>query len=329
MPVNATTMNTHRTSCKPSACATETEPAIRTYRLTKRFGATVAVADLDLTVPQGTVYGLLGPNGAGKTTTMRMLLGLVHPTSGRAEILGLDCRLTGARAAGRVGAFVEGPAFYPHLSGRTNLRILCDLSGAGHEEIDWALEQVGLLHAADQSFGTYSHGMRQRLGIAAALLPRPRLLILDEPAAGLDPAGLREVRELLRTLAAEGITIFLSSHLLHEVQDLCTHVGIMFNGRLVASGLVCDLLNDELVRVEIAADNLEAAAQAVRPLTATVQRSADGRLTVVAAYEQLPQLARALVNAGVNVYSITPRGKTLEDLYMEYATRTNASTTES
>ncbi|MBC7288029.1 MAG: ATP-binding cassette domain-containing protein, partial [Armatimonadetes bacterium] len=211
---------------------------ILTQNLTKRYGRILALDNLCLRVEAGQVYGLLGPNGAGKTTTLRLLLGLARPTAGAAWLFGLPCGTAASRRPGVVGALVDEPAFYPYLTGRQNLEILCDLSGAGHDEIGEALAAVGLAHAADRLYQTYSHGMRQRLGIAAALVPRPRLLVLDEPAAGLDPQGLRDVRELLRRLAADGMTVLLSSHLLPEVQILCTQVGLMCGGRLVASGPV-------------------------------------------------------------------------------------------
>jgi len=306
----------------------QAQPAVRTEGLSKRYGKTQAVRELDLTVAEGTIFGLLGPNGAGKTTTMRMLLGLVWPTAGTATVLGLPCRSVEARRAGLVGAFIEGPAFYPYLSGRENLTLLCDLSGRGHREVDWAIEAVRMTEHARRPYGTYSHGMRQRLGIAAALVPRPRLLILDEPAAGLDPAGVREVRALLAGLVAEGVTILLSSHLLPEVQLLCTHVGIMFRGRMVACGTVPDLLGDEVTGLTVVVDDpvrarqvIEAAGHEVHEPARPQATAADGELTVEARAEQVPEINAALVQAGLRVFQLSPRRRTLEDLYMHYAER--------
>ena len=211
---------------------------IRTERLVKRFGRVLAVDGIDLDVRQGDRYGFLGPNGSGKTTTVRMLLGLVLPTSGRLELLGSSRIRDGLP---RVGALVEGPAAYGHLSGRANLALL-DAAGAGSARrtrkarVDAALEQVGLGAVDRRPVKAYSLGMRQRLGLASALLRTPELLVLDEPTNGLDPQGIREIRELLLALNAAGTTIFLSSHLLSEVEALCTRVGVLDRGRMVAQG---------------------------------------------------------------------------------------------
>ncbi|MCD6352188.1 MAG: ABC transporter ATP-binding protein [Armatimonadetes bacterium] len=292
--------------------------------LCKNYGRTHAVRDLSLTVPEGTIFGLLGPNGAGKTTTMRILLGLVRPTAGDAEVLGLPAGSVAMRRPGRVGAFIEGPAFYPYLSGRANLQLLCHLSGAGRDELDWALEVVRLSEDAHRPYRTYSHGMRQRLGIAAALLPRPKLLILDEPAAGLDPAGVRQVRQLLGELLAAGMTILLSSHLLHEVQQLCTHVALMFNGRLVASGRVEELLKAEAVGVTARVDDPARARQVLEGAGFGVERVSNGDLDVAVEPDAVPAVNEALVRAGVRVFALLPRHQTLEDLYMQYAGQDHA-----
>jgi ABC-2 type transport system ATP-binding protein len=294
-------------------------PALQVQGLSKRYGRTVAVADLHLTLPAGMVFGLLGPNGAGKTTTLRMLLGLVRPTAGRAFIFGLPCGSVGARAPGLVGALVEEPAFYPYLTGRQNLQLLCRLSGGGEEDINWALACVGLAGVADRLYQEYSHGMRQRLGLAAALVPRPRLLLLDEPASGLDPAGLQQIRHLLRSLAAEGMTILLSSHLLFEVQQLCTHVGLMFAGRLLAQGPVEELLGDPWQQLEVVVDHPDRARQVLQAAGYRVQAGQNGSLRVAVSRAQVPALNRHLVAAGLGVYALIPRSRTLEDLYMQYA----------
>ena len=217
------------------------EVAVATSGLTKRFGRQVAVNALDLCVPTGAVYGFLGPNGSGKTTTVRMLLGLVTPTSGTVELLGREMPAEGPDVLARVGALVEGPAFHPYLSGRANLARLeaADRTTdprTARARVDGALDRVGLLVAATKRYRAYSLGMRQRLAIASALL-RPRdLLVLDEPTNGLDPQGTREVRLLIGSLAEEGVTVLVSSHLLSEVEQMCSHLGVMHAGRLVAQG---------------------------------------------------------------------------------------------
>jgi ABC-2 type transport system ATP-binding protein len=207
-----------------------------------RGRSTVAVDRLDLSVPEGGVYGFLGPNGAGKTTTIRCVLGLVRPTQGRAHLLGADSRGDLARVIGRVGSIVETPAMYPRFSGRRNLELLAGLNRIGAKTVDRALEQVGLADRAGDHVRTYSLGMKQRLGLAAALLKEPEVLILDEPANGLDPAGIKEVRDLLRALGTEGRTVFVSSHQLSEVQVMCDRVAILSHGRCVAAGPVGEVL---------------------------------------------------------------------------------------
>jgi ABC-2 type transport system ATP-binding protein len=204
------------------------EPVI-IRNLTKRYGDLLAVDDLSLTVRAGEVYGFLGPNGAGKTTTLRILLGLMRPTAGS------------ARTQGDVGALIEGPAFYPYLSGRTNLRVLARHAGVADERIDVVLDLVDLSGRQDDRYSAYSMGMKQRLGVAAALLKDPRLLVLDEPTNGLDPAGMADMRMLIRRLGAAGCTVLLSSHLLGEVEQICDRVGIISHGRLVREGTVAEL----------------------------------------------------------------------------------------
>ena len=211
--------------------------------LVKRYGEIVAVAGVDLTVEPGDVFGYLGPNGAGKTTSLRMLLGLIRPTAGTAKLFGLDPVVAGAKALDGVAGFVEGPRFYPYLSGRRNLRMLADYDEpSSRSRIEEVLELVELRDRAKDRVGGYSHGMRQRLGIAASLLRRPRLLLLDEPATGLDPAGMRDMRDLVRRLAGEGLTILLSSHLLYEVEELCNRVAIIRQGSIVYQGSLGELL---------------------------------------------------------------------------------------
>ena len=211
--------------------------------LVKRYGDVVAVAGVDLTVEPGDVFGYLGPNGAGKTTSLRMMLGLIRPTEGSAKLFGRDPLVEGVKALEGVAGFVEGPRFYPYLSGRKNLRLLADYDEPNSSSrIEEVLETVELRDRAKDRVGGYSHGMRQRLGIAAALLREPRLLLLDEPATGLDPAGMRDMRDLIRRLAGDGITIMLSSHLLYEVEELCNRVAIIRKGSIVYEGELGDLL---------------------------------------------------------------------------------------
>ena len=212
-------------------------PPVEARQLVKVYGDVVAVDHVDLTVEAGDVFGYLGPNGAGKTTSLRMLLGLIRPTSGVSRLFGRDPLEEGARALDGVAGFVEGPRFYPYLTGRKNLRLLADYDGKGvRDRIEEVLELVELRDRAKHRVGGYSHGMRQRLGIAASLLREPKLLLLDEPATGLDPAGMRDMRDLVRRLAGEGITVLLSSHLLAEVEELCNRVAIIRKGRIVYEG---------------------------------------------------------------------------------------------
>ncbi|MDQ0616640.1 ABC transporter ATP-binding protein [Arthrobacter globiformis] len=220
--------------------------ALETQGLSKRFGHQLAVNSIDLAVPRGSVFGFLGPNGSGKTTTIRMMLGLAAPTAGEVRVLGMDMPRQLDEVLPRVGALVEGPAFYPFLSGAANLHRFdaADRHAAPstrRARVDEALERVGLSHAARKKVRAYSLGMKQRLGIANALLARRELLVLDEPTNGLDPQGTREVRNLVRSLAADGATVFVSSHLLAEVEQICTHAAIMSAGRLVAQGPLAEL----------------------------------------------------------------------------------------
>jgi ABC-2 type transport system ATP-binding protein len=210
--------------------------------LVKTYGDITAVDHVDLTVESGDVYGYLGPNGAGKTTSLRMLLGLIRPSGGSARLFGRDPMIDGVRALEGVAGFVEAPRFYPYLSGRKNLELVAALDGDGARgRIDAALDAVDLAGRAKDRVGGYSHGMRQRLGIAGALIRRPRLLLLDEPATGLDPAGMRDMRALIRDLAASGITVLLSSHLMNEVEELCNRVAIIRSGRIVYEGRLDEL----------------------------------------------------------------------------------------
>ncbi|WP_212732671.1 ABC transporter ATP-binding protein [Streptomyces oceani] len=242
---------------------------VETTELTKRYGEILAVDRLNLGVRPGEVYGFLGPNGAGKTTTLRMLLGLVRPTSGGVRLLGRSPGdLTG------VGALIESPGFYPYLSGRDNLRVLARHAGVGAPRVTEVLETVRLTKRSGDRYATYSLGMKQRLGVAAALLKDPRLLVLDEPTNGLDPAGMADMRALIRRLGAADCTVLLSSHLLGEVQQVCDRVGVIARGRLVAENTVAELRGDTVLRM--VAEPLELAAS-TRPRTAGGRPGAGGR----------------------------------------------------
>ena len=216
-------------------------PIISVTNLSKRYGEQVALSNATFEVPPGTICGFVGPNGAGKTTTIRILLGLISPTSGSAEVLGNSVSEPEKYLA-NIGAMIEGPAFYPALSGVENLKILATLGGIDFSVIPDLMTKVGLADRADSKYKTYSLGMKQRLGIAAALLPNPKLLILDEPTNGLDPAGIQEIRELLQKLATTGVTVFVSSHLLSEIEMICEHLVVLRNGEVIFAGPVKDLL---------------------------------------------------------------------------------------
>ena len=238
------------------------ELAIKTSSLTKQFGSQKAVSSIDLSVPKGSVFGFLGPNGSGKTTTIRMILGLAAASKGEIELLGHPIPKELEHALPKVGALVEGPAFYPYMLGRNNL-IRIDsadrnsTSSTRKQRVDAALERVGLTNAAKKKVHAYSLGMKQRLGLANALLKPREILILDEPTNGLDPQGTREVRNLIRSLAAEGITIFVSSHLLSEIEQLCSHLAVMTAGKIVAQGSLAELRNESQTRLVLKADRID------------------------------------------------------------------------
>lgn len=293
--------------------------ALETHNLTKHYGRVPAVQGLSLAVEEGQVFGFLGPNGAGKSTTMRMIMGLIRPTGGHASILGRPSSSVASRAPGRIGALVEGPAFYGYLTARENLQLLARFSGGLRPaEIDRALELTGLQGQADRRVSAYSHGMKQRLGLAQALLPRPRVLLLDEPTVGLDPQGRVEMRELLRGLnREEGVTIFLSSHLLGEVEELCTHLAFLWQGRLLKTGPTVDLLAGETVQLEIRATPLDKAEQILARRREVLAVARQGTaLLVTCAPEAIAALNATLVLNGVEVSALTPRPERLEELYL-------------
>jgi ABC-2 type transport system ATP-binding protein len=290
-----------------------TEPIVITNGLTKRYGDRLAVDGVGLTVRRGEVYGFLGPNGAGKTTTLRMLLGLVRPTGGEATVLGRPPGAPGALA--RIGALVEGPGFYPYLSGRDNLRVLARYAGLDEVAVEAALELVDLTGRGSDRFRSYSLGMKQRLGVAAALLGRPELLILDEPTNGLDPAGMADMRNLIRALADHGHTVLLSSHLLGEVQQICDRGGVIAAGRLLAESTMADLRGEGNLLVR--GEPLPAArAVAERVVGADRVSIVNDALRVSADAGEAPELTRALVSAGVAVHEVRPGERTLEDAFL-------------
>lgn len=296
--------------------------AIASQGLGKRFGRQQVVADLDLDVPRGACYGFIGPNGSGKTTTIRMLLGLVRPDAGSCALLGEEMPSGAGRVLPRVGALVEGPAFHPYLSGRANLLRVdaadptSDPATAG-ARVGTALERVGLSAAANKRYRAYSLGMRQRLGIAAALLQPRDLLVLDEPTNGLDPQGTREVRHLVAGLAADGTTVFVSSHLLAEVEQLCDHVGVMREGRLVAQGPLAELDGLKAQRFRVQTADLEAARTALAGLgVRDAAEEGDGLVGNLGGLEP-ERIVRELVGAGVAVRGFTVVKPTLEEAFVE------------
>jgi ABC-2 type transport system ATP-binding protein len=286
--------------------------------LVKRYGAITAVDDVSLTVEAGDVYGYLGPNGAGKTTSLRMLLGLIRPDAGTARLFGREPLVEGARALDGVAGFVEAPRFYPYLSGRKNLELLAALDGGGAAgRIPASLDTVDLTDRAGDRVGGYSHGMRQRLGIAAALLRAPRLLLLDEPATGLDPAGMRDMRALVRRLAGEGMTVMLSSHLLAEVEELCNRVAIIQRGRIVAEGTLSSLLETRQNRYLLETTD-DAEARRISAGQAGIELIADAeRLRFSADPDAAAALSIAIAGAGIGIRALVPQALTLEELFFD------------
>jgi ABC-2 type transport system ATP-binding protein len=293
------------------------EPAFRAMALSKAYGKRLAVDHLDLQVDRGELFGFLGPNGAGKTTTIRMALGLIAPTNGSVEILGLEVRHNRSTVLPRVGALVESPALYGYLSGRNNLRAFGDLlGGVPKKRIDEVLEIVGLTGRDKDRVKTYSMGMKQRLGLAIALLNNPDLLILDEPANGLDPAGIVEMRDLLRGLAADGKTVFISSHVLSEVQQICTRVAIINHGRLVRLAPVAELL-DVPGEFEIQVDSPDALVAALRFQPWGQEARVEHGLVITHAPEGRGRnLIAFLVQNGHNPDSVSERQRDLEDIFL-------------
>jgi ABC-2 type transport system ATP-binding protein len=285
--------------------------------LVKRYGDIVAVDHVDLTVSAGDVYGYLGPNGAGKTTSLRMLLGLIRPDEGTARLFGRDPLVEGAHALDGVAGFVEAPRFYPYLSGRRNLELVAALDGDGAAgRIGEALDTVDLADRAKDRVGGYSHGMRQRLGIAGALLRAPRLLLLDEPTTGLDPAGMRDMRVLVRRLADQGMTVLLSSHLMGEVEELCDRVAIVRSGNVVYEGGLPELIAGTSGRYELRTTDDARALEIARAEPGVEEVAlADGCLSFLAPDAAVPRLSIALGESGVGISALVPRNATLEELF--------------
>jgi ABC-2 type transport system ATP-binding protein len=285
--------------------------------LVKVYGDVVAVDHVDLTVAAGDVYGYLGPNGAGKTTSLRMLLGLIRPDGGSARLFGRDPLLEGARALDGVAGFVGAPRFYPYLSGRRNLELVAALDGGdAASRIDAALDTVELTSRAKDKVGGYSHGMRQRLGIAGALLRDPKLLLLDEPATGLDPAGMRDMRRLIRRLAGEGMTVLLSSHLLAEVEELCNRVAIVRSGRIVYEGHISELKRTAASAWRLRTTDDARALEVCRAQRGIAEpRIEGGEIHFTADEAAVPELSVALIEAGTRIRALAPQTVTLEDLF--------------
>ncbi len=293
-------------------------PPVEALGLVKHYRETIAVDHVDLVVERGDVFGYLGPNGAGKTTSLRMLLGLIRPTEGSARLFGRDPLFEGAKALEGVAGFVEGPRFYPYLSGRRNLQLLAAYDEpTSTSRIDEVLELVELRDRAKDRVGGYSHGMKQRLGIAASLLREPKLLLLDEPTTGLDPAGMRDMRELVRRLAGEGLTILLSSHLLYEVEELCNRVAIIRKGRIIYQGELSDLLATAASGFRLRALEPERARAALlaQPGVAEVELR-DGDLRFTADDDAIAALSIALGRAGIAFTALTPETASLEELFL-------------
>ncbi|MEU4997509.1 ABC transporter ATP-binding protein [Streptomyces sp. NPDC021622] len=297
------------------------ENVIETSALTKRYGKQLAVDQLSLTVPAGSVFGFLGPNGSGKTTTIRMLMGLIEPTSGHARVLGRTMPRATRTVLPQVGALIEGPALYGFLSGRDNLLRYDSADPTAdprtrRARAESALDRVGLTAAAGKKAKAYSLGMKQRLGLAAALLQPRRLLVLDEPTNGLDPQGMREIRTLVRELASEGTTVFLSSHLLDEIEQVCTHAAVMAQGRLITQGPVAELAAGARGRLVVTTPDTGDAARVLKELGVTDLVVTEDRVTGEPPGTELAELNAALVGAGVRVRGFGVERASLEDAFV-------------
>ncbi|MGW4303787.1 ABC transporter ATP-binding protein [Streptomyces sp. NPDC004646] len=304
-----------------SPTSSDAGPVIATRGLTKRYGGQLAVDGLDLSVPAGSVFGFLGPNGSGKTTTIRMLMGLIEPTSGTAHVLGRPMPRSTRAVLPQVGALIEGPALYGFLSGRDNL-LRYDAADPTADprtrraRVAAALERVGLAAASGKKAKAYSLGMKQRLGLAAALLQPRRLLVLDEPTNGLDPQGMREIRTLVRELASDGTTVFLSSHLLDEIEQVCTHAAVMNRGRLVVQGAVAELAAGAHGRLVVSTPDPVDAARVLKEQGVADVAVEGERVTGAPPARDLAEVNAALVTAGVRVRGFTLERASLEDAFV-------------
>jgi ABC-2 type transport system ATP-binding protein len=303
---------------------TNTSPIIETQGLSKRFGGRAAVVDLDLTVPSGCAFGFLGHNGAGKTTLIRMLLGLTRADAGTMRIAGRPVPGEREAALARVGAIVEEPHFHNHLTGRENLQVVAAVRGPeAHGRIDAALARVGLHDRANDRVRTYSQGMRQRLGVARCLLPDPSLLILDEPMNGLDPGGILEFRSMIAQLVDEGRTVFLSTHLLDEVEKTCQAAAVIDRGRLIAQGSIKDLLGEGRREVDIGCDDAHLALDLLDgfPLIAAARPTGDGVRVTLAGSDGTAAINARLVSSGVAVFRLEPVRESLEQRFLALTSR--------
>ncbi len=305
----------------------ETEWAVETHGLTKRFGENIAVNDVELLVPRGCAFGYLGPNGAGKTTLIRVLLGLTHANAGTMSLLGYTVPRHRDRALARVGAIVDEPRFHGHLTGRQNLQILAAArESAAKDRVEPALERVGILHRANDKVSKYSMGMRQRLGVAACLLGDPQLLILDEPMNGLDPGGMLDMRDMIKTLVAEGRTVVLSSHLLDEVERTCDAVAIVDHGTVIRQGPISQLLAGSSFEVQVECTDPERAERLLQatPFGAAVQAGPDGlaiSLPEGTERDAIAEINRLLVEGGISVYRLQHIQASLEQWFLSVTSR--------
>ena len=300
------------------------ENIIETRALYKKYGDRPAVVDLDLTVPRGCAYGFLGHNGAGKTTLIRMLLGLTRADSGSMRVVGKPVPKERAGALARVGAIVEEPRFHNHLTGRENLKVIAAARGPeAFDRIEGALHRVRLADRAGDRVKTYSQGMRQRLGVARSLLADPELLILDEPMNGLDPGGILEFRTMIGELVTEGRTVFLSSHLLDEVEKTCEAAAVIDQGRLIAQGSISELIGSGPAELDVGCDDPKGALDVLagHPSIAAVHQTADGLRAELAGNNGIASINAKLVEAGVGVFRLAPLRESLEHRFLEMTTR--------
>lgn len=291
---------------------------IETRGLTRRFGSQLAVDELNLLVPAAGVYGFLGPNGAGKTTAIRMLLGLIRPNAGEVRLFGQSLNGNHQSVMRRVGALVEAPSLYPHLTGRENLEVTRRLLGSDRNLVDLAFATVKLTKDADRRVREYSLGMRQRLGLALALLNKPELLILDEPTNGLDPAGIHEMRDLIRRFPEEfGVTVFLSSHLLGEVEQIATHIGIINEGHLLFQGTLAELQSKQQTLLTVGVKQVDSAIDFLASTGWTVERCGDDLLNVsTKAPDDAVRVNKLLVERGLEVFHLALTQRSLEDIFL-------------